>query len=156
MKKLLSILVITCILFSMKSNIAKAQSTPTVPYEIEYISEDLYIETIIIIHENNTTRSTTTVSASKVSNIKNNDGDILTSFKLTGTFLYTHTSSWCSNASCTTTIYDDTWKFTSTSATKSGISAIGSYTAAHYVLGVPIDSVSRNLSISCDAHGNVY
>lgn len=156
MKKFLSFLIITSILFYTKSNISYSQSTPITSYEIEYISEYIYIETFITESINSSTKSTTTVTRSKVSNIKNNNDEILTSFQLTGTFIYDHSTSRCTNVSCTTTIYDDTWKFTSTSATKSGISANGSYTVKRYVLGIEMDSISRTLTISCDAHGNVY
>lgn len=156
MKKFLSFLIITSILFYTKSNISYSQSTPITSYEIEYISEYIYIETFITEYINNSTKSTTTVTRSKVSNIKNNNDEVLASFQLTGTFIYDHSTSRCTNASCTTTIYNDNWKFTSTSATKSGISANGSYTVKRYVLGIEMDSISRTLTISCDAHGNVY
>jgi hypothetical protein len=156
MKKFLSLLIFTTLLFCHNPNIIYAQSTPVVSYEIEYISEDIYIETFITESINNSTKSTTTVTRSKVSNIKNNNDEILTSFQLTGTFIYDHSTSRCTNVSCTTTIYDDTWKFTSTSATKSGFTANGSYTVKQYLLGNEINSISRTLTISCDAHGNVY
>ncbi len=156
MRKFLSILVFTSLLFCQNTNIAYAQSPTIVSYDIEYISEDIYIETFIIECENNTSKSTTTVTRSKVSNIKNSNDEVLTSFVLTGTFIYDHSTSRCTNVSCTTTIYDDQWKFTSTSATKSGISANGSYTAKRYVLGIEMESVSHTITISCDAHGNVY
>ena len=156
MKNFLSLLIITSILFCTKSNIAYSQSTPITSYEIEYISEDIYIETFIIECENNASKSTTTVTRSKVSNVYNSNDEVLTSFVLTGTFIYDHSTSRCTNVSCTTTIYNDTWKFTSTSATKSGITANGSYTVKQYLLGYEINSISRTLTISCDAHGNVY
>lgn len=156
MKKILSILIFASLLFCQNTNITYAQSPTIASYDIEYISEDLYIETFIIECENNASKSTTTVTRSKVSNIYNSNDEILTSFVLTGTFIYDHSTSRCTNVTCTTTIYDDQWKFTSTSATKSGISANGSYTVKRYVLGLEMDSISRTLTISCDAHGNVY
>lgn len=156
MKRFLSILIFASLFFCQNTNIAYAQSPTIISYDIEYISEDIYIETFIIECESNISKSTTTVTRSKVSNIKNSNDEVLTSFVLTGTFTYDHSTSRCTNVSCTTTIYNDQWKFTSTSATKSGITANGSYTAKRYILGIEMESLSRTISISCDAHGNVY
>lgn len=64
MKKFLSILFITSLLFCHNPNIIYAQSTPVVSYEIEYISEDIYIETFITEYINSSTKSTTTVTIS--------------------------------------------------------------------------------------------
>lgn len=64
MKKFLSFLIITSILFYTKSNISYSQSTPITSYEIEYISEYIYIETFITEYINNSTKSTTTVTIS--------------------------------------------------------------------------------------------
>lgn len=85
-------------------------------YNIEYISDSYYIESYII-EENNTTnlRSVNTKTASKIHNIKNSDGETLASFKVTGTFQYTGSTSNCTLASYSTSIKDSTWKFTSTS-----------------------------------------
>ena len=158
MKKILSLLIITSLFLCINPNIAYAQTTPTIYRNIEYINDDIYIETIIIEHADAMSKaaSSTTKTASKISYVKNSNDEVLVSFKLTGTFIYNHSTSSCTNVTCTTAIFNDNWEFTSTSATKSGISAIGNYTAKCYVLGIEATSVSRTVTISCDAHGNVY
>lgn len=158
MKKIISLLIITSILLCINPNVVYAQTTPTIYRNIEYINDDIYIETIIIEHEDAMSKaaSSITKTVSKISYVKNSNDEVLVSFKLTGTFIYNHSTSSCTNVTCTTSIYDDQWRFTSTSATKSGISAIGNYTAKCFILGIEVDSVSRTVTISCDAHGNVY
>ena len=156
MKKIILLVLILSIVTYTNPNIASAQTTDNNICSIEYISDDIYIETIITEQESLLSRTTISKTASKISHIKNSDGDVLASFELIGSFIYDHSTSRCTNASCITTVNDEHWKFTSTSATKSEISANGSYTIKCYALGFEMNSISRTLTISCDAHGNVY
>ncbi|MBQ7597503.1 MAG: hypothetical protein IJU56_02875 [Clostridia bacterium] len=74
---------------------------------------------------------------------------------ITATFSYNGTSASCTDVSKSTTIYDSAWKCTSSSCSKSGATATGNFTFKRYVLLVPVQTVNKTLTLTCDANGNV-
>lgn len=124
--------------------------------ETIYISDDLYIECMITEKSPLSTYSTSkSKTVSKIYTLKTSSDKSLVSFKLTGTFTYNGSTSSCTSATYSTTIYDDTWKFTSKSASKSGNTATGKFTAKKYLLIIPIQTVTKTITLTCDKNGNI-
>ena len=101
------------------------------------------------------TRASGTVTGSKVKNYYDSDGNLDWKAVLTGTFSYTGSSATCTAASCNVTIYDSSWHVSSKSASKSGNTAYGTVTMEYKLLGVTVDKKSTDLSLQCDANGNL-
>lgn len=74
---------------------------------------------------------------------------------LTGTFTYTGTSSTCTASSVNVTIYDSSWYMISKSASKSGNKATAAVTMGEKADGVTIMKIPVNLTLICDANGNL-
>ena len=74
---------------------------------------------------------------------------------ITATFSYNGTTASCTDVSKSTTIYDSAWKCTSSSCSKSGATATGNFTFKRYVLLVPVQTVNKTLTLTCDPNGNV-
>lgn len=74
---------------------------------------------------------------------------------LSGTFTYTGLSATCTSSSCSVTISDSAWYTISKSAGKSGNSATATVTMGRKVTGVTVDKYTANITLSCDANGNL-
>lgn len=74
---------------------------------------------------------------------------------LTGTFTYTGYSSTCTSSSVNVSIYDSTWYVSSKYASKSGNTATASVTMGKTLEGITMTKVPVNLTLSCDANGNL-
>lgn len=75
---------------------------------------------------------------------------------LIGTFTYNGSTSSCTAASCTTTIYNSAWSEQSVNAYTSGASANADVTMVRKFLFITVETVSIFLTMSCDKDGNVY
>lgn len=75
---------------------------------------------------------------------------------LFGRFQYNDSTSECLDASCTVNIYDNSWSYDSKSATFSGNTAYATAEMKYKTLGITIKRETVNLSLSCDANGNIY
>lgn len=117
----------------------------------EYFDDGSYM-VITITEEMNNSRATTK-TASKTANYKNSDGDILWTYKITGTFSYTGSSSTCTAVSDSYTISNSSWHMDSHSTSRSGNTAYGTVTMKYKVLGVTFNTVSKDLSLTCSATG---
>lgn len=156
MKKAIALLTIIVLTFSSYTTNVNADSPRTTSTTIEYISDNIYVETIISEEESATFFSATiTKTVSKIFNIKNENNEILASFKLNGTFSYDGTSSTCTRCSYSPSINDNTWRFTSSNAYKSGNSAVGTFTASCYRYNIVVQTISKTITITCDANGNI-
>lgn len=131
-------------------------------------SGDTYCNTVIVCQNNDITVECTliiettsnigiqpfatshTKTASKKYDLKNSAGSIVASYTLTGTFTYNGITSSCTAASCSTSINNNAWKFTSKTASKSGNKAIGSFTAE---CSTPSQTISKSMSITCSKDG---
>ncbi|MCC8073109.1 MAG: hypothetical protein LIO62_03160 [Clostridiales bacterium] len=151
MKKFSTVILILFILIFMCPTTIFAQEIK-VNKNIEYLDDGSYIVT-----EFNTngasTFSTSTKNYAKSSSYYNSDDEKEWTVVLTGTFSYTGTSATCTKAVKSYTIYNDKWKVTSSSASKSGNKAIGDFVLKKYVLGVSVKTVDKTLTISCSKTG---
>ncbi len=153
MKKLISFILIIITMFSVFAVSVSAENNETiVSQSIEYLDNGCYIVTTITI-EDMVSRATSTKTGSKTSTAYNADNEKLVEMKLTGTFSYTGSSSTCTNATATYTVYSDRWKVTSATATKSGNKAIGDFVAKRYTLLIPVETLEKTITITCSNTG---
>ena len=123
-------------------------------------TETIYVDEEIIIEERLTgyddgssvSRATQTKSASKDFLIKNSDGNVVATYTLNGTFSYNGSSATCTKASYSTSVSNIFWSFSSASATKSGSSAKGAFTAKCVF---PSKTISKNVTLTCSKNGTI-
>ena len=83
------------------------------------------------------------------------NGVILWSATLTGTFYYDGTVSYCTNSSCTTSVQHGNWSETANTPSYAGNAAFASVTMVRKVLFIVVQTENLNLTLTCDANGNV-
>ncbi len=96
-----------------------------------------------------------TKSETKTNEHHNADGSLAWKASITASFTYNGTTSSCTSVSKSTTIYKSSWKCTASSCSKSGAMATGSFTFKYYVLGIPVKTVNKTLTLTCDKNGNI-
>lgn len=171
MKKFISaIIVLLCIFSSTEMNV-NAQSYDSKAYDLQsvqtvlqrdfdYIGDGLYICTELSQYSPSIyTSPALTVSSSKsatlTSTVTDSSGNVLIKYVLSATFTYNGSSATCTSASYSTNVYSNGWSFSNATSSKSGNTAYGAYTAVNKVLLITVQSISRNLTISCDKDGNI-
>lgn len=107
------------------------------------------------ITEELTNRSSGTKSAHKSQYYCDSNGNKLWSVTVSGTFTYTGSSSKCTKASVSTTVYNSDWKITNSTASHSGNSATATATAKKYYLSTIISTKPLSVTLSCDKNGNL-
>lgn len=70
-------------------------------------------------------------------------------------FSFTGSTSSCTSSSMDVIILDSSWYSISKNATRGGNSATGSVTIGEKVGGVTVTKIPVNLTLSCDANGNL-
>lgn len=128
----------------------KVISTQIIP-----LNEDYYLEVITSDTTDPQTaiaRTTYSKTASKTHNIKNVYGTTVASYTLSAKFTYNGSTSSCTSASHTESISVSGWKFSSATASWSGNKAIGSYLVKCDALN---QSITKTITITCDANGNI-
>ncbi len=151
MKRMTTVLLAMLMLIVMCPTNAFAGETATDKY-VEYFEDGSYIVTELET-SGISTFATSTTTKTKYSSYYNSDGDLEWRVYLTGTFTYTGSSATCTKATKSYKIYDDHWKVTSSSASKSGNKATGNFTVKRYLAGIPIRTVNKSLTITCSKTG---
>ncbi len=149
MKKVLCAVLAIFILINV--TIMLCSAAETAQPEIEYFSDGSYM--ITEIETENSCKST--VSKSKTTKYYDSSNNLQWKATLTATFSYNGSTSSCTSSSVSHTIYDNAWRNTYSSASKSGNTATGEFTFKHYVLGIPVKTVNKTLTLTCDKNGNV-
>lgn len=121
---------------------------------IVYQQDGIVVEEELIVYEETSvlTRAAKTKSASKNYYIKDSGGKTLAKYTLHGTFSYNGSSATCTKASYDTSVSNVFWSFSSASATKSGSSAKGSFTAKR---ALSSQTVSKTIKITCSPSGSI-
>lgn len=147
---------IIMILSTMSFNVVaySTNTNETTTSTVTYLKDGSYLVTTIS-EDSSSTRATNTKSGSKTTTYYSATDEALWKATLKGTFSYTGSSATCTAASETHTVYDSSWKITSATATKNGNKAIGAFVAKHYVLGIPIQTIEKSLTITCSASGTL-
>lgn len=107
----------------------------------------------IIEIEENSARSSKT--AKKTQSHYSTDDVLEWKVVLQGTFTYNGTTSSCTNASHTITIYNNSWFTYSQNSYASGNKAIANVVMKLRVLGVIASTNNVHLQLSCDKNGNI-
>lgn len=119
---------------------------------VEYFEDGSYLEEVLL---ESFTRASGIKTASKSKNYRNSDGILAWSITVTGTFTYDGTSAKCTAADCNVSITDSAWYTVSKSTSKNGATASASVVMGEMVSGVTIEQISTNITITCNANGNV-
>lgn len=132
--------------------------TSVIANDLTQTSEIIYLENgcyITIEITESPERASASKSGTKNYVYRSNSGNELWRASLRGTFTYTGTSATCTASSCTTTVTDTAWYEVSKNASRSGASAIGEFVMGHKILGITINKETVNMSLTCDANGNL-
>ena len=104
---------------------------------------------------NSGTRAAGSVTGNKTYTYYNSDDVMEWKVVLSGTFTYTGSSSTCTDSSISINISNSAWYVISQGAGKSGNTANASATIGKTLLGVTVARVPVNLTLTCDANGNL-
>lgn len=109
---------------------------------------------IIKITENTmSTFATKTVSKSKSADYYESNNSRSWTITVSATFNYTGNSSTCTKATTSHRIYDDAWKVTSELPSRKENIASGAFAVKKYVIGIPVKTVNKTLTITCSNTG---
>lgn len=120
---------------------------------IEYFDDGSYLVTTLT--EETANSRANTITGNKTYTYSGANGVTEWTYKITGTFSYTGSSSTCTAVSDSYTISNDKWHMSSHSCSKSGNTAYGTVTMKYKVLGITANTITRNISLSCSASGTL-
>ena len=100
-------------------------------------------------------RASGSVSGSKPYTYYDSNGSAQWKAVLNGSFTYNGSSATCTSSSTDISIYDSTWSIWTNLAGKSGNTATATITMIKKVLGITTQSVPANMTLKCDANGNL-
>lgn len=155
MKKVVSVLLIVMIMFSLNVPAFAVENIDNENTVIEYLEDGSCFITTITVVEENSTYATNTKTFTKTISYKDEDGIVCWKATLTATFRYTGSSATCTDADVTYTVSNSKWKITSATASKSGNTATADVTAKRYTLGIPFKTVDRTITMTCSANGTI-
>lgn len=163
MKKIFLSLLLTLIAFStftytVNANELTNQSNGTIVSIVENELDNGYSEEIIIREFSiaNSDRSIAKPkSGSKTVNVKDANNNTLWSLTVYGEFLYDGYTSSCSSSSISTNVNNSNWKITNSYASKTSNSALGHATGKQYTLGIVINTIEKNVSLTCSKNGTL-
>lgn len=155
MKKVVSVLLIVMIMFSLNVPAFAVENIDNENTVIEYLEDGSCFITTITVVEENSTYATNTKTFTKTISYKDEDGIVCWKATLTATFRYTGSSATCTDSDVTYTINDSAWKITSATASKSGNTATADITAKRYTLGIPFKTIDRTITMTCSANGTI-
>ena len=92
---------------------------------------------------------------SKVYYFTNPDGVVQWTATIIGTFYYNGTTSWCTNSTCNTSVQHGNWSEAANTPSYVGNAAFASVTMVRKVLFIVVQTENLNLTLTCDANGNV-
>ena len=144
----ISILLFVIVLLPVNANAASAEKVS----EIIYLDNGCYIT---IETTEFTERASTTKRGNRAYIYRDNSGSELWRATLYGTWTYTGTSATCTAVSCSTSITDTDWYEVSKTTSKSGATAYGTVTMGKKFLGITTNKETLNMSLTCDANGNL-
>ena len=152
MKRFFSILLVAVMVFALLPVQTYATTETQANSDIIYFQDGSYITVELTWAE---TRASGTKTGSKTYRYNNSDGVEQWRAVLSGTFSYTGSSATCTAASCNVTISDSSYYVVSKDVSKSGNKALCTLIMGEKFLGITIDKETINMSITCDANGNL-
>ena len=110
---------------------------------------------MIITIEDIGTRATNTRSGNKYVTYYDGSDNVEWEAKLYASFTYDGTTSTCTSANCTVTIYENAWYEYSNSTTRSGNTATTELVMGQRLLGITIAKREYTITLTCDKDGNL-
>lgn len=157
MKKIVTILsVISVLILVVSGNSLTVNASNKNFHEVSRVveqTEDGYTIETVIIEELTTTRASTKTGTKKVSYYNGNR--LLWSVSVTGTFTYDNSTAKATKSVVTTAVNDSNWKITSKSSSYSGNTAIAKAVGTRYASGISVQTVSREVKLSCSSSGGL-
>lgn len=101
------------------------------------------------------TRASGSKTGTKTRNYYNSNNELMWKVVLTGKFTYTGSSATCTSSSISATVYNSEWYTVSKSSSKTSNKAKGTAVMGQKILGVTVDKVQADLTLTCDANGNL-
>ncbi len=158
MKKLLSAITSVIILLSLIIFPSNAATDTFSSVSVIYYDDGSYmtIYAPIFTVSEATRSSTKTITATMPATYSDSSGALEWEYTLTATFSYVYgVSATCTNADYSYTIYNDLWKFSDGSTSRSGATAYGYGTFKNKFLFITTKTVEIDLSMTCDVYGNL-
>jgi len=166
MKRFISAIIAILCLVSFTDVYASAKSiqpqldNSVIQTDCKYIGDGLYIYTELNEYSlsadiPSTLSLSSTKNATLTSTITDSSGTVLVKYVLSASFSYNGSTALCTSSTYSTNVYASGWSFANTSSAKSGNVAYGSFTAVNKVMLITVQTINRNLSISCDKDGNI-
>ena len=162
LKRALLVLVAAVTFAAVPFTVFAGEFDPTVPADgyVTYLDDGSYYVTVIedcpdVGDPVNTAGSRSTVTKSKSTTYYNSSNTAQWKFTLKGTITYDGSTSQCTGASSSVTIYNTAWSVYSKTASHSGNQATGNVTMQRKVLGIVVETKTRSLTLTCDKNGNV-
>lgn len=151
MRKIISVLVVLTLVFAcLPTNSCAAEANEN--QNIIAFEDGSYIEIVV---EETISRATNTKSGHKTYTYYDSTDTIEWQAKLSASFTYTGTTSSCTSASCTVTVYDSRWYEISNTTTRSGNAATTALTMGRKLLGITISKPEYTITLTCDKDGNL-
>ena len=155
MKRLISALIVIIFTLSCSACFVNALAQDQIYTEIYEDGSYDIITTTSHFTISNLLNTKGTSSKTKTNEHHNADGSIAWKASITATFSYNGTTASCTDVTKSTVIYNSAWKCTAASCSKSGATATGNFTFKRYVLLVPVQTINKTLTLTCDANGNI-
>ena len=148
-RRIISLLIAICIALSIMIPVASAEEN-CFAFDTVYFEDGSYM--LIDIQEQSA-RATNSKSGNKVYSYYSNDDELLWKVILRGSFTYNGTTSSCTSSSVSIDVVDDSWYVVSNSADKTGSEASAVATMGKKLLGITINKIKVELTLSCDKNG---
>lgn len=152
MKRFFSILLVAVMVFALLPVQTYATTETQANSDIIYFQDGSYITVELTWAE---TRASGTKTGSKTYRYNDSNGVEQWRAVLRGTFTYTGSAATCTASSCDVTISDSSYYVVSKDVSKSGNKALCTLVMGKKFLGITIDKDTVNMSITCDANGNL-
>ncbi len=154
MKKIISMFTIAVLLFAFPLNVFANDNVSTIQIRdgyVEYFEDGSY--NLVQITDSESISRATGVKKDKTVAHYNSDNEIEWYVTITGTFNYNGSTASCTNAVTSYKIYNDRWKVTASSASRSGATARGDFTLKRYLMGIPTKTVDKTVTLTCSKTG---
>lgn len=119
---------------------------------IEYFEDGSYDIVEVVTDHQTLTKNIAGPKAKSISHYESEK--LVWTVTITGTFNYDGKTATCTKASASSKIYNDSWKVTAANASRSGAKATGTFTVKKYLLGIPIKTVNKTVTLTCSKDGN--
>lgn len=96
-----------------------------------------------------------TVRRTKYASYYDSQGALLWTVHVTAEFIYNGKSSVCKDVRVSYVLYDHDWKLVSVDKSKKGNTASAQFTVRQNKLGVPLKTIEKTVTLTCDKDGNI-